>query len=129
MNTEIKRIIIDKGHYSENNYPFTIKPNFSTHGSFIEISQTGPTISFVTEDSIRNLFGFDETILYNDYNLSPNPVDILSFDIFLETDIAQGIIFGGKPKWNNSQFHHGRRSGIQIHRKIQRWYSMVYDEH
>ena len=30
-------------------------------------------------------------------NLSPNPVDILSFDnIFLEYDIAKGMIFKGK---------------------------------
>ena len=27
------------------------------------------------------------------FNLSPNPFDILSFDIFLECDIAQGMIF------------------------------------
>ena len=49
------------------------------------------------ENSIRKLLGFDETILYNDYNLSPNPVDILSFDnIFIECDIAQGMIYKGK---------------------------------
>ena len=91
MNVEIKKIIIDKGHYSENNYPFTIKPNFSTLGS------TGPIISFVMENSIRNLLGFGETILYNDYTLSPNPVDILSFDdIFIECDIAQSMIFKGR---------------------------------
>ena len=97
MNKEIKRIIFDEGHYSENNYPFTIKPNFSTLGSIVEISQTGPIISFVMENSIGKLLGFDETILYHEYNLSPNPVDILSFDnIFLECYIAQGMIFKGK---------------------------------
>ena len=97
LNNEIKRIIIDGGQYSENNYPFNIKPNFSTLGSIVEISQTGPNFSFVMENSIAKLLGFDETILYYEYNLSPNPVDILSFDnIFLETDIAQGMIFKGK---------------------------------
>ena len=30
LNNEIKRIIMDKGHYSENEYRFMIKPNFST---------------------------------------------------------------------------------------------------
>ena len=96
MNNEIKRNIIDKGYHSENNYSFTIKPNFSTLGSVIEISQTGPIISFVIEDSIRNLLGFDQTILYNEYNLSPNPVDILSFEnIFIWCDIAQGMIYKG----------------------------------
>ena len=96
LNIEIKRIIIDQGHYSENNYPFIIKHNFSTLGSIIETSQTGPIISFVMEDSIKNLLGFGETI-YNEYNLSPNPVDILSFDnVFIGCDIAQGMICKGE---------------------------------
>ena len=97
LNDEIKRIIIDKEYYTETNYPFTIKPNFSTLGSIIEIKAQGPIIGFVFDDSIGSLLGFNETILYEEYNLSPNPVDILSFDnIFLETDIAQGMIFKGK---------------------------------
>ena len=45
LNNEIKRIIIDEEHYTEANYPFTIKPNFSTLGSIIEISPQGPIIS------------------------------------------------------------------------------------
>ena len=88
-------IIIDEGHFCENEYPFTIKPNFSTLGSIIEISPQGPTISFVSDDSIRNLLGFHEAILYKEYNLSKDLVDILSFDIFLECDIAKGMIFKG----------------------------------
>ena len=48
------------------------------------------------DDSIRNLLGFHETILYKLYIPSPNPVDILSFDILLERDIAQGMIFKSK---------------------------------
>ena len=49
------------------------------------------------DDSIGNLLGFNETILLEEYNLSPNSVDILSFDnIFIHTDIAQGMIFRGK---------------------------------
>ena len=52
-----------------------------------------------------NLLGFNEIILYDEYNLSPNPVDILSFDnIFLETDIAQGKIFEGKRSGNIHNF-------------------------
>ena len=35
--------------------------------------------------------------MFEDYNLSPNPVDILSFDnIFLESNIPRGMIFKGK---------------------------------
>ena len=94
---EIKRIIIDDGHYNENDYPFTIKPNFSTLGSIIEISSQGPIITFVPNDSIGDVLGFNKTTLFEEYNLSPNPVDILSFDnFFIETDIAKGMIFKGK---------------------------------
>ena len=45
-------------------------------------------------DGIRNRLGFHETILYKKYNLSTNPVDILSFaNNFLEFDFAKGMIF------------------------------------
>ena len=97
LNKEIKRIIIDQEHYTETNYPLNIKPNFSTLGSIIEISAQGPLIPFIPDDSIRGLLGFNKTTIFEEYNLSPNPVDILSFDnIFIETDIAKGLIFKGK---------------------------------
>ena len=98
LNKEIKRILIDKEYSTEANYPITIKPNFSTLGSIIEINPEGDAvIGFVFDDSIGTLLGFEETILYKEYNLSPNPVDILSFDsIFPECDIAQGMIYRGK---------------------------------
>ena len=38
LNNEIKRIFIDEGHFTEADYPFTIKPIFSNLGSIIEIS-------------------------------------------------------------------------------------------
>ena len=97
LNNEIKRIIIDEEHYTEANYPFTIKPNFSILGSIIEISPQGPIISFMFDDSIKDLLGFIARTLYEEYIPSDNPVDILSFDnIFLECNIAQGMIFKGK---------------------------------
>ena len=41
--------------------------------------------------------GFNKITIFEEYNLSPNPVDILSFDnYFIETDIAKGLIFKGK---------------------------------
>ena len=101
LNDEIKRIIIDDEHFTSENYRFKIKPNFSTLGSFIEISNEESAISFKTSDSIGSLLGFNKRTIYGEYNLSDNPVDILSFDnIFLECNIAQGMIF------------RGRRSGI-----------------
>ena len=97
LNNEIKRNFIDDGHYTEANYPFTVKPNFLTLGSIIEKSTQGPIITFVPDDSIRDLLGFNETTIYEEFNLSPNPVEMLSFDnIFLECDIAQGVIFKGR---------------------------------
>ena len=97
LNNEIKRIIIDQEYYTEANYPFNIKPNFSTLGSIIEISTQGSVITFVSDDSIGDLLGFNKTSMFEEYNLSPNPVDILSFDnIFLECNIAKGMIFRGK---------------------------------
>ena len=63
----------------------------------MEISPQGPIISFVFDEKIRNFLGFRETLLYKEYNLSPNPVDLFSFDnIFLECDIAQRMIYKGK---------------------------------
>ena len=101
LNKEIKMIIIDKGNYTENEYPFTIKANFSTLGSIVEIKPQGAIIGFVFEDSIRNLLVFHETVFHKEYKLSENLIDVISFDnIFIETDFAQGLIF------------HGRRSGI-----------------
>ena len=97
LTDEVKGIIIDKGYYSENDYPFTIKPNFSTLGSIIQIQLQGAIIGLVSDDTIGHLPGFNDTMLWEDYNLSPNPVDIFSFDnFFIHTDIAQGMIFNGK---------------------------------
>ena len=97
LNNEIKRILIDEEHYTEANYPFTIKPIFSTLGSIIETSPQGPIISFMFDDSIKHLLGFNARTFCEEYTPPDNPVDILSFDnIFLECKIAQGMIFKGK---------------------------------
>ena len=97
LDVEIKRIIFEKGLYTEGDYPFRIKPNFSTLGSIVEILTPGPQISFVFDDSIGNLLGFNEILVWGKYNLSDNPVDILSFDnISIECNLAQGMIFKGK---------------------------------
>ena len=98
-NDEIKRIIINDEYFNftSENYPFKIKPNFSTLGSIVELSNEESAISFKPSDSVGNLLGFNKRTIYEKYNLSDNPVDILSFDnIFLERNIAQGMIFKGK---------------------------------
>ena len=97
MNNEMKRIIIDEGHFTEPNYPFTIQPNFSTLRSLIEISEQGPLISFFPNDSIQNLSRFNGSTIYEEYNFLPYTVDTLSFDnIFLDCDVAQGRTFKEK---------------------------------
>ena len=97
LNKEIKRIIIDEDYFTTSNYPFLIKPNFSTLGCIIEISNEESAKSFTPEDNIRDLLGFNKTTIYEKYKLSPNPVDIISFDnIFIETNFAQGMIFKQK---------------------------------
>ena len=97
LNDEIKRIITDDEHFTSENYPFEIKANFSTLGSIIEISNQESAISFRPDDSIGSLLGFNKRPIYEEYNLSDNPVDIISFDnIFIECDIAQGMIFRSK---------------------------------
>ena len=54
-------------------------------------------MSFMFDDSIRDLLEFNARTLYEGYTISSNTVDILSFDnIFIETDIAKGMIFKGK---------------------------------
>ena len=64
LDAEIKRIITEKGHYTESYYPFRIKSNFSTLGSIVEILTPGPMISFVFDDSIGNLLGFNEILVW-----------------------------------------------------------------
>ena len=128
LNDEIKRIIIDEEHYTEANYPFKIKPNFSTLGSIIEISPQSPIISFMFDDSLKDLLEFHAITLYEEYNLSPNPVDILSFDnIFIETKIAQGMIFRGKRSGIRFNFSMDVSPGYKYVEKFRggvQWYMM-----
>ena len=63
----------------------------------MEISKQKPVNSFPPKDSIREVVGFIAVTIYEEDNLSLNPVDILSFDnIFLGADISQAMICKGK---------------------------------
>ena len=66
LNNEIERIIIDKEQFTESNYPFTIKPTFSTLGFIIETSTQRPVNTFVPDDSIKGLLGFNKTKIYEE---------------------------------------------------------------
>ena len=69
----------------------------NTLGSIIEKSPQGPVITFIPSDRIGELLRFNKTTIYGEYNFSQNPAEIISFDnIFIETDVAQGMIFRGR---------------------------------
>ena len=124
----IKRIIIDEEHYTEVDYPFLIQPNFLAPGSIIEKSTQGPKTTFVPDDSIGDLLRLNKTTIFEQYNLSPNPVDILSFDnVFLECDINQGIIFRSKRSGIIHNFTMDVNPGYKYIEKIGggvQWYMM-----
>ena len=97
LKNESKRIIFDEKQFTEAVYPFNFKPNFSTLGSFIEISIQGSLNSSPLDDSIRISLGFNATKIYQEDNIYPNTVDSFSSDnIFLDCDISQGMNFKGK---------------------------------
>ena len=59
LKIESKRTIIEESHFTEADYPLTIEPNFSTLGSSIEISRQEPSVSFLPDDSIRDILGIN----------------------------------------------------------------------
>ena len=97
MKNEIKTNIVEEGLFKETNCPFTIELKFSTLSSFIEISRQEPLISCTPDDSVPDLLGFISSTIFDEYNLSPLPVDVLSIEkFFLNCDMAQGMMFRGK---------------------------------
>ena len=114
LNDEFRMIIIDEGPFTEVYLPFTLKPELSTMDSIIEIFTREPLISFLPDDSKRNLLGFNASTKNEEYDLLHNPVDILSFDkFFLETDIGQGMIFKSKRSGNFHNFSMGIDPGYK----------------
>ena len=97
LSEENRRINSEEGHFTQLDYPFTIEPNISTLDSIIQISRHEPLISFLPDDCIRNPFELNLSTIYKEYNLSPQAIDFLLFDILsLECDNARGMIFRGK---------------------------------
>ena len=80
------------------------------------------------DDSIKDLLGFHAITLYEKYNLPANPVDVLSFDIiFLECDIARGMIFKGRKSNIIHNWTMTVDSGYKYVQKIFWRYQLVYD--
>ena len=61
---KLEGLLNEEGHFTEAEYPLTIKPNISTLGPIIEISRKEPLISFLPADSIRTLLGFNANTIY-----------------------------------------------------------------
>ena len=121
LNREFEKSIIEAGLFTEDKYPITIKPNFSTFGSFKKFFRHEPLISAVPDDSIRDTLGFDSWTIFEKSDLSPNPVDILSFEkIFLESDIVHGMIFKGKRSGMFQNFTMDVDPGYQYIEKFRR---------
>ena len=59
-----------------------IQTNFHNFGYIIEVLLTfiSTQIGFVHDKRIRNFAVFGKVVIYEKYNLSPNAVDIISFD-------------------------------------------------
>ena len=66
LTNEIKRIISEETYFTGANYPFAIKSTFSTFDSIIKIKSNfiGCQNSFVHDDSIRDLLGFNSGTNY-----------------------------------------------------------------
>ena len=94
--TKIKELKIEIGDVTEENYPFLIKPNYSNNHSIIEIAN-GWQIDFTQDNTIRDVLGFTKRKISEEVNFSENPVEIINFDnVFIETNIAKGMIIDGK---------------------------------
>ena len=77
LKNEIKWTIIEEDHFTELDCPFKIEPTFPTLVSIVDVSRQEPLISFFPDASIRDFLVFDVDTILEEYNLLPNPVDIL----------------------------------------------------
>ena len=130
LNNETELNIFNEGRFTEEIYPFVIKPIFSTLGSILgtKANFNGTQISFAHDDSIRDLIGFDSRAKYEKCNLTQIPVDFLPFDnMFLKCDIAQGMIFRGNENGINPIFTMDVDPGYKYIEKSKggfQWYMM-----
>ena len=76
IDLEIQRLMVLNGDSDGETFPFTIKPNFTTQGSIIEI-EVGWQIDSTYAGTIRNILGFNARKVSEKYNLSDHPVDLI----------------------------------------------------
>ena len=98
LNDEIFRIMKSRDHYDkhDNKSFISLGANFATLKCIIEISNPQLVINFDTDNSLRNVLGFNKQILRKSYNESDNPVNILSINsILVECSIIEGSYVNG----------------------------------
>ena len=70
LNEEFKWTIIDKECITEEDFPFTIKPNYSTLHSITGIRPArGLQLSFVPDRTWRKLLAFKAKVIHDEWNL------------------------------------------------------------
>ena len=97
-------------------------------GSFIEIIVwEGWQISFVQDDSLRDLFGPEPVVIHQEYDSFYNPVDISFDNFFVETDIVPSMIFKGRRSAVIHNFKLDVDPGYKSIAKFQARSSIVHD--
>ena len=101
LDKEGKWGILEEEYFTEQDYPFKIKPNFL--GSVTKVKPgRGRKINFVQDDSLRHLSGSKPNAIQDECKVSDYPFEGLSFDnVLLEIDIAHGMIFKGRLSGKN----------------------------
>jgi len=94
INSEINRLMTLNGDTG-----ITISANTITLGSVVDIKFATTRVDFTVANSLAPFLGFNAVILTSGYNVSPNPVDIITINqILVNCDII------GNSYLNNSPF-------------------------
>jgi len=94
INSEINRLMTINGDTG-----ITISANTITLGSVVDIKPAATRVDFTVAYSLAPLLGFNSVILTAGYNVSPNPVDIITINqILVNCDMI------GNSYLNNSPF-------------------------
>lgn len=84
INDNIQRLMKDNGDWDATNdsYYITIIPDPNTLKSILNITNATYKVDFTVAGTIRELLGFDSAVYDPGYNVSQNPVNILSITNF-----------------------------------------------
>jgi len=94
INSEINRLMTINGDTG-----ITISANSITRRSVVDIKPATTKVDFTVANSLASLLGFGSVVLSTRYNVSPNPVDIITINrILVNCDII------GNSYLNNSPF-------------------------